>query len=174
MIRLFKAMLDKSPQLSTKESNRRRVPIIPTTVQTEVMMAISSEALLRARAQEGIGFDVYGLVNAIGRFANATTYADRISTDAVTTVRVDSGVDDRTWQAVMKACDLGLLYASVTWNNPDQWPMRSGFFHLAYVLAPHFRIMPRRGRARRLSLILQDSIAQPIQQTTLFEFNNDA
>ncbi len=174
IIRLFKAMLERSPHLNPKGHATRGIPIIPTTVQTEVMMAFSSEALLRARAEEGIGFEVYELVTAIGRFANATTHAAHISTDAVTTVRVDAAVSDRTWQAVMKACDLGLLYASVSWSNPDQWPMRSGYFHLAYVLAPHFRILPRRGRARRLSLILQDPLTQAAQQPTLFEFNDDA
>jgi hypothetical protein len=156
IIRLFKAMLERSPIRDNREVKNGR-PLVPPNAQTEVMIAFSAESLLRARAEEQIRFEVFDLVNAIGRFANASTYADRIGTDAVTTVRVDSRVSDRTWAAVMRACDLGLLYANVGWNNPDQWPIRSGYFHLAYVLAPHFRVLPRRGRSRSLALVIRDA-----------------
>jgi hypothetical protein len=168
IIRLFKAMLDHIPPDGAARL-RRGEPIVPTTTQTEVMSRYAADVLLRARSEESVGFDVFRLVSAIGAYARLSTYADRISTDAVTTVRVDHEVSAETWTAVAKACDLGLLYANVSWNHPDQWPVRSGYFHLAYALAPYFRILPRRGRARRLALILQEGEHYESRQLPLFE-----
>jgi hypothetical protein len=61
----------------------------------------------------------------------------------------------------------------LTWKNQEQWPTRSGFFHLAYVLAPHFRVLPRRGRSRNLSMILRDSDLDHGSQLLLFDELND-
>jgi hypothetical protein len=172
IIRLFKMMLDRAPAGLRRRAERGE-PMIPASIQTEVLISFSAEALFRARSEEHFGFDVFRLIQAFGEFANASTHAPRITTDAVTTVRVDPLVTDRVWAAVTKACDLGLLYANVTWKNPDQWPTRSGFFHLAYVLAPHFRVLPRRGRSRNLSMILRDSDLDHGSQLLLFDELND-
>jgi hypothetical protein len=50
---------------------------------------------------------------------------------------------------------LGLLFPNVGANNPDQMPDREGTFHLAYVLAPMYRLLPRRGRAHALRTMLK-------------------
>src|SRR5262249_44862492 len=55
-----------------------------------------------------------------------------------------------------RSVGLGLLFPNVSANNPDQMPERGGTFHLAYVLAPNFRILPRRGRPRKLATILEE------------------
>ena len=78
----------------------------------------------------------------------------QLSTDQVSSIYLDSKVTDLQWELIKAAVGLGLLFPNISHNNPDQMPERDGTFHLAYVLAPHFRILPRRGSSISLSALL--------------------
>ena len=60
------------------------------------------------------------------------------------------------WKLVKTAVGLGLLFPNVGANNPDQMPEREGVFHFAYVLAPHFLLLPRRGKPIKILTIIAD------------------
>ena len=47
----------------------------------------------------------------------------------------------------------GYLHPNVGSGNPDEMPWREGTFHFAYAFAPHFFLLPRRGKASKLTTI---------------------
>ena len=76
-----------------------------------------------------------------------------LTTDQITSVTVDGTLPEKDWKLVRVAVSQGLLHANVGLGNPDEMPWREGTFHLAYTLAPHFLLFPRRGKAAKLAAI---------------------
>jgi len=83
-------------------------------------------------------------------------HEEPLTTDQITSVTLSTQTDGEKWTLVRRAAGLGLLFPNVGVHNPDQMPEREGTFHLAYVLAPHFRLLPRRGKARKLETVYLD------------------
>jgi hypothetical protein len=76
-----------------------------------------------------------------------------LTTDQVTSVAIDSSISDEDWELVRISVGHGLLHPNVSSGNPDEMPWREGVFHLAYALAPHFLLFPRRGKSAKLNTI---------------------
>ncbi len=134
---------------------RRRVPLVPRSVQTRVLTTFSKNTLLRANSIEEVGPSVHSMLDRIGTYMHSRLHDQPLGTDTLSSVVVDDEVDDRTWDLVKAAAGRGLLYPNTSQSSPEPWPERNGVFHLAYVLAPYFRLLPRRGKAVRLSRALK-------------------
>jgi hypothetical protein len=107
----------------------------------------------------------------IGTFMHSDLVDRKLSTDQVSSVVVDDTVSDEEWDLVQNAVGLGLLFPNLALNSGDEMPERSGVFHLAYVLAPYFQILPRRGTARSLRTVIDVARSNSILdgQLSLFD-----
>ena len=86
---------------------------------------------------------------------HANLHEKPLTTDQVTSVVVDGTIAENHWKLVCVAVGHGLLHPNVGSGNPDEMPWREGTFHLAYAFAPHFLLLPRRGKAVSLNSILE-------------------
>lgn len=157
LVRMFNALLQEArPRKGRVEygvgSKWERVP--PMT-QTRILIQFSASSLTRVQSEPPGGRELHLLLEKIGAYMRSMLHDHAISTDYVSSVEVDASVPDLQWKAIQQGVGAGLLFPNVSAENPDQMPDRSGTFHMAYVLAPTFRILPRRGKARRLSTILE-------------------
>jgi hypothetical protein len=90
----------------------------------------------------------------VGEYMRVKLHNEPLRTDQISSIEIDRSDSGRHWALIKAAVGLGLLFPNISFSNPDQMPYREGVFHLAYVLAPHFKLLPRRGKAARLSTIL--------------------
>jgi hypothetical protein len=132
---------------------------LPRKAQNRILVTFSTSSLSRVQSEPQRGPQLYVFLNAIGTYMRALFYDQPLTTDQVTSVLVERNVTEEQWSLVRRSVGLGLLYPNVSANNPDQLPEREGVFHLAYVLAPHFKLLPRRGKARKLTAILEAAFA---------------
>lgn len=139
--------------------------------QTAILTELSQSVLNRTWSHPRIGRHLYMLLNRIGSYCSAQ-YHTPLRTDQISALEIDEDVAEEDWEAIRTAVGIGLLFPSTTPSKGDPMPERRGTFHLAYVLAPAFRVLPRRGKARRLETILRtkpvfpdtpESVAAPIQ-----------
>ena len=164
LIRLFNSVLLEAQgegvlrQLSKKTQNR-------------VLTAFSASTLLRVQSEPECGRDLYRFLKTVGEYMHTALVDLKISTDQISSIVIDESVTDYEWTLVQQAVGLGLLFPNVGLNNLDEMPEREGIFHLAYVLAPFFQIIPRRGMARRLRTIIDVAASRSAvqDQLSLFE-----
>jgi hypothetical protein len=156
LIRIFNAFL-----LEAKwERNRGRVGRIrPLTAkaQTRILTEFSSSTLARVQSEPEVGPELHEFLNRIGRYMSAHLHGAPITTDQVSSFVIERDVGDTEWRVIQRAVMIGLLFPNVGLTTPDQMPDREGTFRLAYVLAPTFKLLPRRGKARGLRTMLQYS-----------------
>lgn len=99
----------------------------------------------------------FDLFTKIGRFLKDKLHSDKINTDVYNSFAFDVE-DDEVWNSIEKAVDLGLIYPDFSnKDNDNKMPNRRGRFTLAFCLAPHFYLMPRKGKSIKLSTILNSS-----------------
>ncbi len=153
LIRIYKALLAELPKPSAIAS-RRRGPIIPRPTQNSVLTAFSRQTLEEIQAEGPRGEQLYQLIDTVGRYLQNLMHGKAIGTDTVTSVKVDRGTPKEVVLLLREACGIGMFYANVTPDNPDPQPRDDAVYHLAYVLAPHFKLLPRRGRHRSLASIV--------------------
>jgi hypothetical protein len=167
LIRLFNSLLEAAPW---KYPNSRGTGEIPKKEQTRILLSFSVATLSRVQSEPIRGPQLHRFLTAIGQYMHDSLHVDRLTTDQVSSIDLDESISDEQWALVKDAVGLGLLFPNVGPNNPDHMPVRSGIFRLAYVLAPHFRLLPRRGRPQKLSKILTYStrVERP-WQPELFE-----
>ena len=157
LIRICNALLQR-------RGNQRRVPAI---VQNRVLATFSTSTLTRVRSEPTVGPHLHRFIEYIGHFMSVALHEQPVTTDQVSSIEVDEAVSDFHWELIKRAVGLGLLFPNISIKNPDHMPEREGVFHLAYVLAPHFRLLPRRGKSRKLSHLLvgapsfEEAAAQP-------------
>lgn len=149
LIRIFNRLLLKS------KKTRDNKYIISKQAQNQIMNDISYNSLVLTQSEERIGPILFDLLKRIGEYTGNKIIYDKLSTEQVSSIIVDNSVDEILWECIKRAVDLSLLYPNVNPNNPDQTPSKEGVFHIAYVLAPYFKLLPRRGRSQKLSTILQ-------------------
>jgi hypothetical protein len=169
LIRIFKFLLNVIP---TIEKKKLSFPMITTTRQSEVLFEFSESALKRVQSEEKIGPDLYNLMNKLGMFMSNSIHGDKINTEQISSITISPDISEQQWILIERAVDNGLLYPNTRWNNSKIMPNKSGEFRLAYVLAPYFRILPRRGDSRKLNTILiKEQTPSKYLQPTLFPDN---
>lgn len=170
LIRLFNSLLLEE---GGRWRSGRSIRSIPPKTQTRVLLRFSASTLSRVQSEPTHGPALHELLVAIGTFMRESIHLERLTTDQVSSVIVDRDVTPETWKLVETAVGLGLLFPNISAHNPDQMPVSVGTFHLAYVLAPHFRLLPRRGKARKLAWILSYSAHDAAERRILREQQAD-
>ena len=129
----------------------KNTPLIPKGKQQEILQQDSRSILQRIKSEPRIGPELFKFIDKLGTYMSENVHKRLVSTDQISSIRIDHDIDDKKWEIISCAVTLGLLYPNKNKDNPDYIPDRQGMFHLAYVLAPHFKILPRRETARSLN-----------------------
>lgn len=151
LVRLFNSFLLEAQWYATAEGLTPRK--ITPKAQNRVLTKFSSSHLDRVQSEEDIGRELFEFLRMVGRYMYHCFHEQPLSTDQVSSLRLEQSASPSDWVLVKRAVGLGLLYPNVGPNNPDELPEGQGTFHLAYVLAPRFRLLPRRGKARNVNTI---------------------
>lgn len=153
MIRIFNEMIQVNLNRFDDEITAASLAV-PRATQDEILRKFAVSSLERVRGEGEMGPEVYEMLSIIGSFFKSR-FLEPLATDQIGSVRVDPAVTETEWETVKRAVGLGLLYPNINPLHPDDLPTREGIFRLAYVLAPRFEILPRKGKARALSRILR-------------------
>lgn len=157
LIRLFNALLG-----AVRWNSRTKRSLDPKA-QTRILIAFSETTLDRIQSEPEVGPELFRFVRAIGTYMHDSLHGEPLTTDQISSIEVDATINDTHWKLVQRAVALGLLFPNVGLNATDQMPEREGTFHLAYALAPRFRLVPRRGRSRKLTTVLKYSEQEKFQ-----------
>ncbi len=149
MIKIFNVL-----RLLQSNRQRGRMEQIPPSDQTRAMRSLSTNTLNQYRSLPIVGPALHAFLCMLGEYMHSTLHKKPLTTDQITSVVIDKGISDHHWKLVCVAVGHGLLHPNVNSGNPDEMPWREGTFHLAYAFAPHFLLLPRRGKAANLSTIL--------------------
>jgi hypothetical protein len=162
MIRIFNSLL-MLRSAKHKWRMHRGLPIwrISREDQTRAMRSLSTSTLNQYRSFPEVGAELHELLWMIGEFMRIELHEKPLTTDQITSIMIDNTISLRDWKLVRIAVGHGLLHPNVGSANPDEMPWREGTFHLAYALAPHFLLLPRRGKAVKLSAIQEFHIMSP-------------
>lgn len=148
LIRIINLFISESGKTETHS------PIKPNR-QTSLLTAFSTSTLSRVQSEPQNGPDLYKYLSAIGNFMKHDLHDNLLGTDQISSIEIDKPITDNEWEVIKNAVGLGLLFPNINANSGDQMPERSGIFRLAYVLAPNFKILPRKGKAVSFSRIIQ-------------------
>jgi hypothetical protein len=166
MIKIFNALRMLQSGSRTRLIRVRRAFLISPEDQTRAMRTLSTNTLNQYRSFPIVGPALHAFLCMLGDYMHANLHKRPLTADQVTSVTIDKNVSDEDWKLVCVAVGHGLLHPNVGSGNPDEIPWREGTFHLAYAFAPHFLLLPRRGKAASLTSILQDT-EKTRQQTRL-------
>jgi hypothetical protein len=168
LIRIFNALLMlRSAKEKRLIAMRRRGAWIPPEDQTRAMRTLSTSTLNQYRAFPEVGPELHAFLCMLGDFMHADLHKRPLTTDQITSVAIDDTISEEEWRIVRVAVGHGLLHPNVSGGNPDEMPWREGTFHLAYALAPHFLLLPRRGKSARLTAIRKFSGMTEKQQESV-------
>lgn len=154
LIRIFNVLLMK---LTSKQkwllARRLKANPISSKEQTRAMRALSATTLKQVRSFPYIGPNLHEFLCMLGKYMRANLHEKPLTTDQVTSIVLDDTISELEWKLVQVAVDHGLLHPNVGSGNTDEMPWKEGTFHLAYALAPHFLLLPRRGKPVKLTVI---------------------
>lgn len=157
LIRIFNALLLQA----TNREPDRRLGKISANVQTTQLTRFSQSVLARTMSHPRHGPRIHKLLEMLGEYAREQLHKKPLQTDQVSAIAVDETIPELDWEAIKSAVGIGLLFPGTTPSRGDQMPEKSGVFHLPYVLAPNFRILPRRGKSRSWRNVLTSTPKGP-------------
>lgn len=167
LIRLFNIVLLEAQGEGTLRALSKKA-------QNRILTTFSASTLLRVQSEPECGQELFRFLVLVGTYMHNDLVGHKLSTDQVSSINVDETVSPEEWSLVQQAVGLGLLFPNLSLNSADELPERSGVFHLAYVLAPYFRILPRRGMARSLRTIVDVSARDGVLDGQLSLFDSPA
>ena len=152
LVRLLNTLLKRLEQ--TRDVDQMlRIPL-DQSVQNEVLVSIARDTLNRVQSEPPNGFQTYKFLMAIGKYMEHTFSARRLGSDFVSSIEVKRDDGPAIQQFVKQAVQLSLLTPSrINAHNGPSVPCE-GVFHLAFLFAPLFGLLPRRNKAQRLPKIL--------------------
>lgn len=169
LVRIFNSLL-----LSLKNDyNESAIPLISQKKQTDILIEFSTDTLERTKVLPKYGPHLYDTVKAIGDYMSNSLHNLPLASNLILAVEIDKNISDKDWEVVERAVEWGFLYPIRSNNTPDLLPRKEGKFHLAYVLAPHFLLLPRKGESRKLSTMLKSPrtmLPFDDENLTLFEY----
>lgn len=148
LIRIFNLFISEASKNTKSRS-------IQPGRQTTLLTAFSRSALSRVQSEPQYGPDLYKFLSTVGDFMRQGLHENLLGTDQISSIEIDKPITDHEWEVIKNAVGLGLLFPNINLNSGDQMPERIGTFRLAYVLAPNFKILPRKGKSVPLSRIYQ-------------------
>jgi len=160
LMRLLNAMLKRLEQGS---SGSIHYPLSPAT-QNEVLVTIGRDALSRVQSEPPCGAMTHKFLNTIGRHMAESFHEKRIGTDFVTSISVTAGDGEYVQNFIKQAVQLSLLTPAVENSRNGPAGPCEGVFHLAFLFAPLFGLLPRRNKSQRLPQLLANAgISTPAQ-----------
>lgn len=169
--RLIRILNELLSDVGMRKVPRGSIALSPK-VQSRILVTFSTSLFQRVQSEPEVGPQLYDFLDSVGSYMRRSLHMEPLATDHISSFQVDRGIPDIVWRLVKRAVAVGLLYPNINTSNPDHMPEWEGTFHLAYALAPHFRLLPRRGRARALSSMLDVRTLVPtgsVYQTGLFD-----
>lgn len=168
VIRLVNSFLLELGVSSDKKSFKK----LSSNRQTGILRQFSTSILSRVQTEEGVGRNLYSFLCSIGDAMFDAAHQRPVTTDQYTSVRIDESIASDRWELVKHAVAQGLLVPNVNTNQLDQMPVKTGTFHLSYSLAPHFKLLPRRGKAIAISAAMANRRVQNKTTHQLSFFGN--
>jgi hypothetical protein len=152
LIRIFNALLLEAQR--SIEQDHSWLPRLSQKAQTRVLRKLSSSYLERVQSEPEVGKELYDFLTEIGTYMRNAFHEKPLTTDYVTSVSIEKNVTDKEWTLIKRGVQLGLLFPNIGPQQRGELPNREGTFHLAFILAPHFFLLPRRGHSRSLATIV--------------------
>lgn len=169
MVQLFGQLLEAVNYQLPGPETRKRPPYMSKNLQNRVLEEYSAAVLRRARAIKGVGYDLQRMIEHIGTYMKDQLHAKAMTTDQVFSVAVGADVPSGLVRVLQAAVGYGFLYPEVNKrpHRTDEDPLpeigeETAELHLAYALAPLFRILPRRGEPRDLLSVLGQKLASEL------------
>jgi hypothetical protein len=128
-------------------------PIISYSNQNWVLASISERELNRYRIEKNFGTGLHEFILAIGNFMYDHIHNNKLNLEQISSIEITKNVGEIEWKLIERAVQRGLIYPNINSQNPDYMPAKEGEFHLAFILSPRFKLLPRKGDSRRLSNI---------------------
>lgn len=151
LIKIFNEMLQKMDIRGGISVNKRvSVPIIPYTVQSLVLATVADQELNRYKIEKNFGPGLYDFIYTVGKYMHNSIHESLVNTEQVSSIEINNSNENIHWKVVERAVQKGLLYPNINGNNPDDMPYLEGVFHLAFILSPKFKLLPRKGDARNI------------------------
>jgi len=126
--------------------------IVSQIAQDESLSTLSQRFLDNALAVPEVGPDLHRMIKALGEHFRSKLHMGRVGTDTVGSIEVTES-DGDILRLIKQAVAWGFMYPHFKDEKRDVLPTTSGEFRLAYILAPHFQLLPRRGRPIRPSTV---------------------
>lgn len=129
--------------------------VLSPSLQTNTLTSFSETTLNQIRSLEEVGPELYDLLVKIGRYMQFDLHNKPLSTDQICSIETTDKISDSNWKLIQKAVEQGLLITNAPESiNYGVAAVRAGKYHLAYILSPYFRLLPRKGKSVKLSTII--------------------
>ncbi len=128
-------------------------PVISYSNQNMVLTSISERELNRYRIEKNFGTGLHEFILSIGNFMYDHIHNNKLNLEQISSIEITNTIGDIEWKLIERAVQRGLIYPNINSQNPDYMPTMEGVFHLAFILSPRFKLLPRKGDSRRLSSI---------------------
>jgi len=142
--------MNKEKLLKANKNN----PIISFADQNFVLASIAERELNRYRIEKNFGGSLYNFIVGLGEYMHEQIHAAQINTEQVSSFEFTASNDPNTWRIIERAVQKGLVYPNINIHNPDEMPYNEGIFHLAFIFAPKFKLLPRKGNAKNIASII--------------------
>jgi hypothetical protein len=152
LIRIFNALLLEAQR--SMGQDHLWLPRLSQKAQTRVLRKLSSSYIERVQSEPEVGKALYDFLGKIGSYMRSEFHEKPLTTDYVTSVLIEKNVTDKEWTLIQRGVQLGLLFPNMGPQQRGELPNREGTFRLAFVLAPHFYLLPRRGHSVGLATII--------------------
>lgn len=140
--------------LQYMKGNRYELSTVSPTVQNSVLTEIGRLAVEKAKTERDVGFELYNLISLIGDYFRGLLHDQPLSTDLYGSIEIQAREFASYGEIVQRGVGRGLLYPDWSLAESGDLTRTSRKFRLAYVVAPYFCLMPRRGRSKSLSAVL--------------------
>ncbi|MCM2296602.1 hypothetical protein [Rhodoferax sp.] len=151
LVRVINLLVQRAVRLDGKI----HLPIDPA-IQNEVLEETARDVLARTPSEPPFGDLTAKYINAIGAYMGwlFSSSQRRLGSDQVTSVTIKAADGEDAQHFIKQAIQLSLMTPSnnVPMKTPDQ--VCEGDFHLAFLFAPLFKILPRRNEVVRLPKVL--------------------
>lgn len=140
LVRLINAMLKSS----SSWRGRSKTPRIHPSEQSIVLVEFGRAQLDRALPEKN-GADLHQLITDAGTLFTEQHLNEPLRVDDYYSIQFTKDSFNHCRQIIERGCELGLLFPvnKVTGALPQD----GGVFRLAFVLAPYFKVFPRKGKA---------------------------
>jgi hypothetical protein len=144
LMRILNQLVQRAP---IDGSNKLRMPL-DTALQNDVLENLANETLNRTISEPPNGALTADYLQAIGEYFKHLFYYQKMGSDLVSSVEIKLTDGPHIKEFVKQAVQLSLIARNSKQNYTDS--LFEGVYHLAFVFAPHFKILPRRNKSVRL------------------------